>query len=248
MRYFLYLSYKGTNYSGWQIQPNAMTVQEMIEKAMAVVLRERVPIAGAGRTDTGVHAKEMVAHFDLHRDIDIEKLPFRLNSFLPKDIAINKIVAVKDDAHARFSAISRSYEYYLYFDKNPFLQELAYRHHQRLDFDLMNLAANKMIGRHDFTSFSKLHTSNKTNICKIEQAIWQKKYGCWVFSIKANRFLRDMVRATVGTLLLVGQGRISIDDFCQIMAAKDRRKAGSSVAADGLYLVDIEYPDDIFIL
>lgn len=247
MRYFIYIAYNGTNYHGWQIQPNAVTVQETVGQAMSVVLGSNVEITGAGRTDTGVHARTMTAHFDLTKRIDEANLVKRLNSLLPADIAVYKIVEVIPEAHARFSALSRTYEYLLYFDKNPFLRGLAYRHYRDLDFGNMNIAANKMRDYTDFTSFAKLHTDTRTNNCTVSKAEWHKQDNIWIFTIVADRFLRDMVRATVGTLILVGEGRITVDDFCRIIEAKDRQKAGQSIDAQGLYLTDIQYPKEIFL-
>lgn len=247
MRYFIYISYNGTNYHGWQMQPNAVTVQETIQKAMTLILAEEIQITGAGRTDTGVHAKTMVAHFDWSDTLEVNSLAKRLNSLLPQDIAIKTIVKVTSEAHARFSALSRTYEYLLYFDKNPFLKGLAYRHYKELDFEAMNTAAAQMKRYRDFTSFSKLHTDTHTNNCNVQKAQWQRQDNVWVFTIQADRFLRDMVRATVGTLILVGEYRITVDDFCSIVEAKDRQKAGHSIDACGLYLSKIEYPHDIFL-
>ena len=247
MRYFIYLSYLGRSYHGWQKQPNAVTVQEVIEKSLSTIMGEKIEIVGAGRTDTGVNAKTMVAHFDTIMDFEPEDLTRRLNSLLPQDIAIKHIRTVVDTAHARFSAISRSYKYYLYFEKTPFLTHLAYRHFRPLDFERMNEAAKIMLEEKDFTSFSKLHTDNLTNICQVSEANWAKDGEVWVFSISANRFLRDMVRATVGTLLWVGEGKKTVNEFRQIINAKDRNKAGQSVPAQGLYLTDVVYPKEIFI-
>lgn len=247
MRYFIYISYRGTAYHGWQIQPNAVTVQDTIQKAMSLVMGDKVEITGAGRTDTGVHARSMVAHFDWELPLDIARLPARLNSLLPPDIAINNIVKVNADAHARFSALSRTYKYYIHFHKDPFLRGLAYRHYRPLDFEAMNIAAQNMLTHTDFTSFSKLHTDTHTNDCKVSYAKWSRDDNKWVFTIKADRFLRDMVRATVGTLILVGEHRIKVSDFEAIIEAKDRQKAGHSIDACGLYLHDIEYSNDIFI-
>jgi len=247
MRYFIYIAYNGTNYHGWQIQPNAVTVQETVGQAMSVVLGSNVEITGAGRTDTGVHARTMTAHFDLTKRIDEANLVKRLNSLLPADIAVYKIVEVIPEAHARFSALSRTYEYLLYFDKNPFLKGLAYRHYRKLDFEAMNMAASKMLEHTDFTSFSKLHTDTRTNNCKVSIAKWEQRGDIWVFTIKADRFLRDMVRATVGTLILVGEHSIDAEGFMSVIEAKDRQKAGQSIDACGLYLSDIEYDKNIFL-
>lgn len=251
MRYFIYLQYDGTAYHGWQSQPNATSVQETIEQKLSLLLQRELFIIGAGRTDAGVHARLMVAHFEgeglvLNKD-QIKDLTRRLNGILPKDISILKIVPVKDDAHARFSPISRTYRYYVTTRKNPF-NPYAYRIFWDLDIDLMNEAAQKLFNYIDFTSFSKLHTDVKTNNCRIMEARWtETEPGEFVFVIKADRFLRNMVRAIVGTLLLVGRRRITIDDMCRIIEGKDRCKAGDSAPANALFLEDIEYPEDIFI-
>lgn len=251
MRYFIYLQYDGTAYHGWQSQPNATSVQETIEQKLSLLLQRELFIIGAGRTDAGVHARLMVAHFEgeglvLNKD-QIKDLTRRLNGILPKDISILKIVPVKDDAHARFSPISRTYRYYVTTRKNPF-NPYAYRIFWDLDIDLMNEAAQKLFNYIDFTSFSKLHTDVKTNNCRIMEARWtETEPGEFVFVIKADRFLRNMVRSIVGTLLLVGRRRITIDDMCRIIEGKDRCKAGDSAPANALFLEDIEYPEDIFI-
>ena len=247
MRYFLELSYKGTAYHGWQVQPNGITVQEEIEKALCTILRAPTSIMGAGRTDTGVHAKKMFAHFDTDTEIDTNKTVLRLNSLLPHDIAAHEIRRVKADAHARFDATQRKYEYHICFRKNPFLKEYATLLRGEYDINAMNQAAQKLFDYTDFTSFSKLHTDVKTNNCKIYHAQWTKQGDVWMFTIAADRFLRNMVRAIVGTLLDVGRGKITIDDFCKIIEAKNRCKAGTSIDAHGLYLVDVKYPEEIFI-
>lgn len=241
-RYFITFSYKGTAYHGWQKQPNAISVQEVLEKSLSMILNSSVEVVGAGRTDTGVHARKMVAHFDQTQKIENEEnLVFRLNSLLPKDIAVEKVELVSSDKHARFSARSRTYEYHVMQEKNPFGIELATRIIGDLDFDLMNEAASHLLQYTDFTSFSKLHTDTKTNNCKITEAYWQKREGIWVFTITADRFLRNMVRAIVGTLLCVGRGRMTIAEFDEIILAKDRCRAGTSAPAEGLYLVDVKY-------
>ena len=248
-RYFLYCSYKGTNYHGWQIQPNGISVQEVLIKALQTVLRdENLGITGAGRTDTGVHAKIMVAHFDAEIIfLSLSDLCAKLNSFLPADIAVHKIVEVKSNAHARFDALSRRYEYHITLKKNIFKTEYATRIFQPLDFGLMTEAASILKEYHDFTSFSKLHTYTKTNNCIITQAEWTKQGDEWVFTIEADRFLRNMVRAIVGTLIEVGCGKISVDDFRKIIEAKNRCKAGTSALPQGLFLVGVEYPEEIFV-
>jgi len=243
MRYFVYLSYNGTNYHGWQVQPNGISVQEVLEKCVGVLLDENIAITGAGRTDTGVHAAQMVAHFDTEKTIENPTLFVgKLNNFLPKDIAIQKIVPVRADAHARFDALSRTYEYRITQQKNPFLTQLAYQYIHYLDVPLMNEVANVLFNYIDFTSFSKLHTDVKTNNCKIMRAEWTKNDDMLVFTIQADRFLRNMVRAIVGTLLEVGKGNLSIEQFRDIIEQKNRCSAGNSAPAHGLYLVDVEYP------
>ena len=246
MRYFVYLSYKGTNYHGWQIQPNSLTIQEVLNKSFSTLLRENTELTGAGRTDTGVHASYYVAHFDSSNEqLDNEKTVYKLNSFLPKDIAISSIVRVKADAHARFDATSRSYEYHISTKKNPFEIEFAHSLYSNLDINKMNEAAHCLYEYSDFTSFSKLHTDNKTNICKITNANWQLEDGKLVFSISADRFLRNMVRSIVGTLLNIGSGKETVQGFRNIIEAQNRNKAGQSVPPQGLYLTDIKYPNRI---
>jgi tRNA pseudouridine38-40 synthase len=247
MRYFIYFAYNGTAYHGWQIQPNGISVQEVFTKGLRTLLREDTDVVAAGRTDTGVHARQMIAHFDsVHTELATGDYVRRLNSILPKDIAVDKIVTVKPDAHARFDAISRKYEYHVYIGKNVFRENLAVRMFHPLDFNLMNEAALKLKDFTDFTSFSKLHTDVKTNNCVIKQATWQQNGDEWVFCIEADRFLRNMVRSIVGTLFDVGMHKISIADFCRIIEIKDRCKAGVSVPAHGLYLVEVNYPEEIF--
>ncbi len=247
MRYFIYLSYNGKNYCGWQNQPNGIAVQQKIEETLSLLLRTPVSITGAGRTDAGVHAALMVAHFDYHSEIRGAELTEKLNRLLPHDIAISRIIAVNSDAHARFDAISRTYKYYLTLKKNPFKNDLSCRVSFPMDFEMMNKAAQTLFEYTDFTSFSKLHTDVKTNNCKIMQAVWsQEDDGLWVFTIQADRFLRNMVRSIVGTLLDVGRGKLSIDDFRKIIEQKDRCKAGTSVPGNALFLVDVEYPERIF--
>ncbi|MDR2840508.1 MAG: tRNA pseudouridine(38-40) synthase TruA [Paludibacter sp.] len=242
-RYFIYLAYNGAGYHGWQIQPNGISVQQVVTTALRTVLRdETIEIVGAGRTDAGVHAEMMVAHFDCDTQrFTLEELTAKLNSFLPHDISISKIINVKPDAHARFDAVARRYEYRIITEKNVFLNGLAARFNENLDFEIMNIAAAKLLNYSDFTSFSKLHTDVKTNNCTITQAHWDKRGEQWIFTIQADRFLRNMVRAIVGTLLDVGRRKMSVDDFCQIIEAKNRCLAGSSVPAEGLFLVEVKY-------
>ena len=242
-RYFLQCSYKGTNYHGWQVQPNAVSVQETLEKALSTILRETVAVVGAGRTDTGVHASYYILHFDLNNAIDPNfDLAYKLNSLLPEDIAVQRFWLVDEEAHARFSALSRSYHYFIVTSKNPFAAETSYRYLLPLDLERMNEATKVLSDYTDFTSFARLHTDVKTNNCKIYQAEWTQENDRLMFVIKADRFLRNMVRAIVGTLLEVGKGKLSIDGFREIIEQKDRGAAGASAPAKGLFLVDIEYP------
>lgn len=246
-RYFIYLSYNGKPFSGWQIQPNGITVQQRIEEALSTILRRTMSIVGAGRTDAGVHAQLMVAHFDSEEPIsDLPFLADKLNRLLPKDIAIDRIVPVAPDAHARFDATSRTYKYYLTAKKNPFNYDWVYRYIGKLDYDLMNEACRVLLEYTDFTSFSKLHTDVKTNNCRIMEAGWKQEGDVWVFTIRADRFLRNMVRAIVGTLLEVGRGKLSLFGFREVIEAKDRGRAGTSAPGHALYLVDVTYPEKIF--
>ncbi len=244
-RYFIYLAYNGSNYHGWQIQPNAVSVQQTIEKGLSTILRENISITGAGRTDTGVNASLMVAHFDMENPIqDCIQLAFKLDRLLPPDIAIFKIIAVKEDMHARFSAISRTYKYYVTTRKDPFAGKFKNKVFGEIDIDKMNDACQILFDYIDFTSFSKLHTDVKTNNCTIMYARWEKEEnGDLIFTIKADRFLRNMVRAIVGTLLLIGRGKLTKNDLIKIIEHKDRSKAGDSATAQALFLTDIEYPE-----
>jgi tRNA pseudouridine38-40 synthase len=247
-RFFIYLSYKGTNYCGWQRQPNAPTVQQTLEEALSTLLRRPTGVVGAGRTDTGVHARLMVAHFDAVAPLDPGLLAFKLNGLLPKDIAIRGIRPVSPDAHARFDAKTRTYHYFLGERKDPFRDELFCRVSKLPDFAAMNAAAARLLGYTDFTSFSKLHTDVKTNNCRLSRADWtEADEGLWRFSITADRFLRDMVRAIVGTLLEVGRGKLDEAGFCRIVEGRNRSLAGSSAPARGLFLADIQYPEDLFL-
>lgn len=244
-RYYMQLSYDGTDYHGWQIQPNGTTVQDDLQKALSTILREDIAIVGCGRTDTGVHAKYFVAHFDYSSVIaDVDKMIYKLNGFLSKDISILDLQPVDDAFHARFTATARAYEYHLVTQKSSFLNRYSYRPNFELDFDAMNRAARCLLDFTDFTSFSKLHTDTHTNNCDVSVAFWEKKNDHhWVFHVTADRFLRNMVRAIVGTLLEVGKGKISEAQFSQIIEAKDRGKAGISVPAQALFLVDVVYPE-----
>lgn len=241
MRYFIEFSYNGASFFGYQIQPNQITVQEVLEKALSTILREEIKTTGAGRTDTGVHAKKMFAHFDTEQILD-ENLPQKLNSFLPPSITIQKIFSVNDDLHARFSAKSRTYQYYISTNKDPFSEGSAWQLWRKpLDIDKMNEACKILFEYEDFTSFSKLHTDVKTNNCKIYHAEWQQIDNQLIFTISANRFLRNMVRAIVGTLVEVGLGKIQPQDLHKIIQAQYRNSAGASAPAHGLFLVNVEY-------
>lgn len=248
MRYFIRFSYDGTAYHGWQLQPNAVTVQQRLNEALALLLRREIETVGAGRTDTGVHAACMVAHFDTENEIDCKATANRLCRILPPDIAVADIRPVAPTAHARFDATARTYHYTVYTRKNPFARYFATRLHFEPDFELMNRAAEMLKSVDDFTSFSKLGTDVKTNICHVTTARWtQIDEDVWQFEITANRFLRNMVRAIVGTLLDIGRHRISLDDFRHIIEAKDRCSAGESVPACALSLVDIAYPESLYL-
>jgi tRNA pseudouridine38-40 synthase len=245
LRYFIELSYNGKNYHGWQNQPNAISVQEVIEKALSTLLGGQISIMGAGRTDTGVHATQMFAHFDTDIDFEISNLIFKLNSFLPDDVAIHDIFKVKPEMHARFYAISRTYLYKVTLKKNVFATDSAFYVKQALDLDKMNEASKILFHYKDFQCFSKSKTDVKTYNCDIIKAQWVLKDEMLHFEIQANRFLRNMVRAIVGTIINVGLGKISVDDLHDIIQSKNRSEAGFSVPAHGLYLTNIEYPEDI---
>lgn len=245
MRYFISLAYKGTNFHGWQLQPNAVSVQEKINDGLSMLLKEPVMVLGAGRTDTGVHAKEMYAHFDSDKEFDCEKIAYRLNSYIDDAILIKSIFSVSETTHARFHAIARTYEYWICQEKNPFLKEGAWLMYSNLDFDLMNAAAAYLLEIEDFTSFAKIHSDVKTHICDVRKATWERRDDKWVFTIEADRFLRNMVRAIVGTLVDVGKGKISVQEFKDVITKKDRGSAGGSAPAQGLYLVKVEYPQEL---
>lgn len=247
-RYFIYLAYNGTNYCGWQNQPNGVAVQQRIEEALEMALRAPSPIVGAGRTDAGVHARMMVAHFDSEIMLDTAFLTDKLNRILPNDIVIYRVVEVESEAHARFDAQSRLYRYYLTTGKDPFLYPFKYRVHGALDIEAMNKCAEVLFEYIDFTSFSKLHTDVKTNNCKIMIARWERQGDDLIFTIKADRFLRNMVRSIVGTLIDAGRGKLDIGGMRRIIEAKDRNAAGISVPGHALFLEDIEYPENIFIV
>ena len=250
MRYFIRFAYDGTAFHGSQRQPNGITVQETMEQALAMIFREDIPLTFAGRTDAGVHAREMYAHMDIDEEAmrrEGERLVFRLNGILPDSIAIFDIYPVTDDAHARFSAVRRTYEYHVIDHKDPFLLPYATRLRQPLDYAAMNEAAQLLIGKQDFASFCRTHTDVKTTICDLTQAQWTElENGHAVFTISADRFLRNMVRAVVGTLFQVGQGKMTKEQFAQVIAQHNRCSAGDSAPAQGLYLTHIQYPQEIF--
>lgn len=248
MRYFIFLAYDGTYYHGWQRQPNAISVQEKLEDILQIIYRSYIPVVGAGRTDTGVHARLMVAHFDSKDKIDTSFLTFKFNCLLPPDICVYTIVPVTPDGHARFSALERTYHYYLYLQKNPFIRPFACRYYYPLDFNAMNKAAEILLNHDDFGSFCKTGSDNKTNICHIKTARWiQTDSQAWYFEITADRFLRNMVRAIVGTLIEIGKGRINSEKFEEIILRQNRSASGESMPACGLFLENIIYPDHIFL-
>ena len=242
LRYFIQFSYHGSGYHGWQIQPNALSVQEVLTQALQTILGVSLELTAAGRTDTGVHAKIMYAHFEVSQELDSEKLCYKLNALLPKDIAVAKLIPVSATAHARFDATKRTYEYHIHTQKNPFLNELSWYYQQGLDVTLMNEAAQQLLQHTDFQCFSKVNTDVATFDCKIHEAFWTADQHLLIFTISADRFLRNMVRAIVGTLLNVGLGKTSLAEFEQIILGKNRSDAGFSVPAHGLYLTAIEYP------
>jgi tRNA pseudouridine38-40 synthase len=247
MRCFFEVSYNGTKYNGWQSQPNATGIQAVIEDSLSKVLRASISITASGRTDTGVHCEQQFFHADLPDTADIERLVFQLNSILPADIAIPSIRPVAPDAHARFDAISRSYKYRIVMRKNPFTPGFAWFYFKPLDLRTMNQAAALLAGKHDFECFSKVKTDVSNFICDISEARWEQHGDRLEFTITANRFLRGMVRAIVGTLIDVGSGRTSLEEFRHILESRDRREAGQNVPPSGLYLVSVIYPSRIFL-
>lgn len=243
MRFFITLSYDGTRFHGWQIQPNGISVQEELQRGLSLLLRRETAVTGAGRTDTGVHARMMVAHFDVEQlPMDCRQLAYKLNKLLPQDIAIQHIDPVADDMHARFSAVSRTYYYYLHTVKSPFLRRYSCELHYPLDFSRMNEAAAMLTAYEDFGAFCKSHADVKTTLCQVSKAEWRQTGDHeWLFEITANRFLRNMVRAVVGTLIEVGRGRLSLDDFRRVVEGKCRTEAGESMPAHALFLQRITY-------
>jgi tRNA pseudouridine38-40 synthase len=244
MRYFITLSYDGTRFHGWQIQPNGMSVQEELQRGLSLLLRSAVHVTGAGRTDTGVHARMMVAHFDYEEALDTSQLVYKLNKLLPQDIAVQQVCPVSDEQHARFSAIRRTYFYYLHTQKSPFHRHYSCFMPYPLDFVKMNEAAAMLLEYDDFGAFCKSHADVKTTLCKVTKAEWhQTSPTTWYFEITANRFLRNMVRAVVGTLVDVGRGRLSLDDFRRVIEGKRRSDAGESMPGNALFLERIDYPE-----
>lgn len=250
-RYFIQLAYKGSHYNGWQAQLNTPnTIQQILENKLSMILQERTEVVGCGRTDTGVHARNYIAHFDF-KNFDLvpnaEHWTYKLNTVLPDDISIYSIKKVKENAHARFDATERTYCYFLNQHKNPFIENLSWYQYGKINFELMNKAADILLVTKDFTSFSKLNTQTKTNICYVSEAQWVKlsEYE-WCFVITADRFLRNMVRAIVGTLMQVGRNKMTIEEFEKIIFKKNRTEAGMSAPAHGLFLTDIRYPDTIY--
>lgn len=255
MRYFIELAYKGTNYHGWQYQPGADSVQETLNKALSLLLKTDIDIVGAGRTDSGVHAKQMFAHFDFESEVDVPQLVHKLNSFLPKDIAVFNILKVSDEAHARFDATKRTYEYHIHTMKDVFENDGSYQFQFPLNIDKMNEACQILFKHNDFECFSKVNTDVNTFNCVIFEANWtrgnpeapgKQNGNKLIFTIAADRFLRNMVRAIIGTMINIGTGKISLADFEKIIDSKDRSQAGFSVPAHGLYLTKIEYKKDLF--
>lgn len=242
MRYFVTFSYDGTRYHGWQIQPNGDSVQARLQGALSTLLRQEIGVTGAGRTDAGVHARMMVAHFDYDGALDCTQLTYKLNRLLPYDIAVEKVEPVSEEMHARFSATSRTYHYYIHMTKDPFCRAYSCELHYPLDFQKMNEAGLLLTGYDDFGAFCKAGADVKTTLCHVTEARWvQTSPTTWYFRITANRFLRNMVRAVVGTMIDVGRGRLSLVDFCKVIEGKRRTEAGESMPGNALFLEKIEY-------
>lgn len=243
MRYFITLSYDGTRYHGWQIQPEGVTVQQVLQDALATLLRQHVTVVGAGRTDAGVHARQMVAHIDVDGEInDVDQLTYKLNRFLPYDISIQNVRLVSDDMHARFSAVRRRYRYFIHTEKDPFKKKYSCELHYELDYELMNVAAAQLKTYSDFGAFCKSHSDVKTTVCTVTKAHWvEYEPNAWYFEIEANRFLRNMVRAVVGTLIEIGRHRMSLSQFDQVVREGRRIGAGESMPANALFLECVEY-------
>lgn len=246
LRYFIDLAYDGTRYHGWQSQKNAISVQDTLNEALGLLLGEAIETVGSGRTDTQVHALQQIAHFDITKRIHPEKIRDKLNSYLPRDISIQRIWEVEPSVHARFDAIRRCYEYKITTIKDPFLIQKAYYFRKKIDLDLMNQAAEILKSTHDFQSFSRVKTEVNHFICEVSSSVWEKVDEMIIFSVCADRFLRGMVRALVGTMLDIGTGKTTIPEFKQIIQKKDRKAAGRAVPSHGLYLKSVSYPDHIY--
>jgi tRNA pseudouridine38-40 synthase len=247
MRYFFEIAYNGTSYNGWQSQHNAVGVQTIVENALSKLLREDIKIVGSGRTDSGVHCEQQFFHADIQHVFDFDSLLLKLNSFLPKDIVISSIRKVKPEASARYDATERTYRYEITRKKNPFLDGLAWHFFKTVDVDAMNKAADLLLGEHDFECFSKVKTDVNHFLCTIKRASWKEEGDMLTFTITANRFLRGMVRAIVGSLLDVGTGKSSVKQLQQILQSRDRKKAGANVPSMGLYLTKVKYPSEVFL-
>lgn len=249
MRYFITLSYDGAAYCGWQRQPDAPTVQQALEQALSTLLREPTEVVGAGRTDTCVNASRYVAHFDCEGVKDCAQLVYKLNLILPQDIAVQSVQQVRADAHARFDAVEREYTYYLSQRKNPFRRHSAWQYYVPLDMERMNEAARALTEYDDFTSFAKLNSNNKTNICRVVRAEWRRDEedeSLLIFKIRADRFLRNMIRAIVGTLVDVGRGRYTVEEFCDILHSRDLSRSSAGAPAQGLFLSDVQYDESVY--
>jgi len=245
LRYFIEIAYSGQNYHGWQNQPDSITVQEVLENSLSKILRTKIKLMGAGRTDAGVHAKQLFAHFDYQKINSVDDLIFKLNSFLANDISVQNLFQVNDNVHARFSALEREYQYIVSLEKNPFTKDFSYQIYHKPNIDLMNQAANELLKYKDFQCFSRSNSDVQTYYCDVKIASWKSLGNQLVFTIKADRFLRNMVRAIVGTLLDVGFEKTSLSEFQEIIKSKDRSKAGTSAPAKGLFLNKVIYPEQI---
>lgn len=247
VRYFFDIAYNGSAYHGWQSQNNALGIQQIIEEKLLLIIRRQIEITGSGRTDTGVHAMQQIFHADFEVEINTDDLRFHLNSVLPKDIFIRNIVPVVPEAHARYDACRRTYQYRIVCEKDPFRLKQAYYYHRPVRLDILNEAAARLVGRYDFQAFSKVKTDVNNYFCQIDHASWQWNGSVYCFNISADRFLRGMVRAIVGTLLLVNEEKLKVLDIEQIMMSRDRKKAGRSVPPEGLFLMKVEYPTEIYL-
>lgn len=248
-RYFISLSYDGAAYCGWQRQPDAPTVQQALEKGLSTLLREDIEVVGAGRTDTGVNASYYVAHFDNEGVKDCAQLVYKLNLILPQDIAVMAVREVQSQAHARFDAVEREYTYYISQRKNPFRRYSAWQYYVPLDMERMNDAAATLLDYDDFTSFAKLNSNNKTNICHVIKAEWRRAEwdnDLLIFTIRADRFLRNMIRAIVGTLVDVGRGRYTVEEFRDILHSRELSRSSAGAPAVGLFLSDVKYSDEVY--